>query len=290
VGEEVVLKRLRPLLGTFVEVGAQAPDRSTGETALDVAFEVIDQVHQRLSFQSPHSELTRLNRSAGEPVALHRSSLRLLHLALRMMRASGGLFNITVGGALVQAGRLPDHGGPAALAWGRADDVCLGADHAQLRRPVRLTLDGVAKGYAVDLALQALRRHGLHTGWVNAGGDLRVMGDLVLPVHRRGADRRLEPLGGLRQAALASSWVQSPDVDPDPDFPACLVSSQGRRPAQGVLTVMARTAWRADALTKVAALTPAAQRSAVIARLGGSLLTPPSNHAAPLAPAEGLTA
>lgn len=285
-----MLKRLRPLLGTFVEVGVHTPDRSTGEAALAAAFEVIDQVHQRLSFQSPHSELTRLNRSAGEPVALHRSSLRLLRLALRMMRASGGLFNITVAGALVHAGRLPDHGGPVALPWGQADDVCLGHEHARLRRPVRLTLDGVAKGYAVDLALQALCQHGLHTGYVNAGGDLRVMGELVLPVHRRSADRGLEPLGGLHQAAMASSWVQSPADEPDPDFPACLVSSQGRPPAQGVLTVMARTAWRADALTKVAALTPAAQRSAVIARLGGILLAPPTHRAVRWAPAEALTA
>jgi FAD:protein FMN transferase len=97
-----VLKRLQPLLGTYVEIGLHTADPGAGETALRAAFDLVADLHTRLSFQSPHSELTRLNLSQGEPVPLHRRSLRVLRLALAMMRASDGLFNITLGGTLVQ--------------------------------------------------------------------------------------------------------------------------------------------------------------------------------------------
>jgi FAD:protein FMN transferase len=148
-------------------------------------------------------------------------------------------------------------------------------DHssARLLRPVRLTLDGIAKGYAVDLAVQCLRQHGVRQGWVNAGGDLRAFGEFTLPVHRRESDGSLRSLGGLRQAALASSWVQ-PAQGHDPDFPALLVGPADQQPRPGVFSVVARTAWRADALTKVAAACPPPHRAALLQRLGGALIAP----------------
>jgi thiamine biosynthesis lipoprotein len=43
--------------------------------------------------------------------------------------------------------------------------------------PVIVDLGGIAKGFAVDRAVEALRRCGVSSGFVNAGGDLRVFGD-----------------------------------------------------------------------------------------------------------------
>ncbi|RDV24218.1 hypothetical protein DXV75_15440 [Alteromonas aestuariivivens] len=37
-----------------------------------------------------------------------------------------------------------------------------------LRRPVLITLDGIAKGYAVDLGVRALKLAGIKAGWINA--------------------------------------------------------------------------------------------------------------------------
>ena len=44
------------------------------------------------------------------------------------------------------------------------------------RSGVQLDFGGIAKGYAVDQAVEALREHGVHQGMVNAGGDLRLLG------------------------------------------------------------------------------------------------------------------
>jgi thiamine biosynthesis lipoprotein len=259
---------MRPLLGTFVEIGAAGgPDTSSAITA---AFAGIEMLQRLLSFHDPDSDLSRLNRSPGTEIRLHPLSFRVLRLARCFTRASGGLFNCTVGGALVREGRLPDHGGPLPLEYGTADDIEIFPDRngARLCRPLRITLDGIAKGYAVDHGVRILRRHGVDSGWINAGGDLRVFGDLKLPV------RRPEPAGGfssfgeLQRTALATSSV--PHI-PDSRFPGCIVAAGTAAPATGMWSVLAAQAWRADALTKVAALAQDAVRESLLRRLGGRL-------------------
>ena len=263
-------RRMRPLLGTFVEIGFQpAPG---DQSAVQAAFAVIEEVQRRLSFQDPESELSALNRCRGEFLALSSLTVRVLRLARAMTLASGGLFNCTLGGALVRRGVLPDHGGGEMLDAGTAADIEIRGHEVRLARPVRLTLDGIAKGYAVDLAVRALRREGVRTGWVNAGGDLRVFGTLTLagqPPRRRW---RVTAAGwasrsGDRQLRGAHPYG-SPLSRHDPD---CRPVTNWR---PGVWSVLARQAWRADALTKVAALAPDASRQVLLSRLGGRLLSP----------------
>lgn len=266
------LQRMRPLLGTYVEIGVEA-DAGDAELCrlVDTGFAEIERAEALWSFQSPASELTRLNATPGQPLRLDRRTVRLLRLARAMMMLSDGLFDCTVGGCLVEAGALPDHGGLPALPRGCAEDIEIGPGWARLKRPVRLTLDGIAKGFAVDLAVAALRRRGAEAGWINAGGDLRAFGELVLPVSRREADGRLTPLGGLRAGAIATSGAGPGQRE---RFPALLVGRDGDRPSQGVHSVLARSAWRADALTKVAAAAPAPERASRVRALGGCLIAP----------------
>lgn len=262
-------RRMRPLLGTFVEIGVQpAPG---DQSAVQAAFAVVEEVQRRLSFQDPQSELSSLNRCRGEFLALSPLAVRVLRLARAMTLASGSLFNCTLGGLLVRRGVLPDHGAHEMLDTGTAADIEIRGHGVRLVRPVRLTLDGIAKGYAVDLAIRALRHAGLQSGWVNAGGDLRVFGTLILPVSCRDLDGALRPLGGVHEASIASSAVP---IRADRRFPGTILGATGHQLAPGVWSVLARQAWRADALTKVAALAPDASRQLLLSRLGGRLLSP----------------
>lgn len=261
-------KRMRPLLGTFVEVGVNSGDMP--EHAINAAFAAIETVQTLMSFHDVNSDLSKLNQAAGKEVTLHPHSIRVLRLARAMTYASDGLFNCTVGGALIRLGVLPDHGAEPALDSGDASDIELHGRQARLKRAVHITLDGIAKGYAVDCAVQALEKNGVKTGWVNAGGDLRVFGDYVLPVQRREIDGSYYALGGLKDAAIATTTVRA---QPDKTFPAWIISGS-RTPEIGTWSVLAPKAWRADALTKVASIANPAERSALIERLGGKLVIP----------------
>lgn len=264
-----LLRRMRPALGTFVVIGCAR--RPGAERAIEEAYGVIADVQRRLSFQDPQSELSRLNDAGGRPVELSAASLRVLRLAVALGHRSGGRFNCALGGALVRRGALPDHVGSRACPAGAPSDVSIRGNTVRLRRGVRVTLDGIAKGYAIDAAVAVLRAQRVDCGWVNAGGDLRAFGEIVVPVFRRAADGAAAYLGGLRDAALATSAGTGRF---EPAAPGLVLSADGSRAPVGSWSVVARRAWRADALTKVAALLPPAHRARSIARLHGRLVAP----------------
>ncbi|MEY2853128.1 MAG: thiamine biosynthesis lipoprotein [Pseudomonadota bacterium] len=275
----VLQRRLRPLLGCYVEVAVAAlRPGAQADAAIDAAYATMQRVHDSLGFHSPASELTRLNQARGRAVRLTPLALRVLRLARAMTTLSAGAFNCTVGGALVSAARLPDHGGGPYLQHGEAADLILTSGRAQLRRPVLVTLDGIAKGYAVDAAIACLKRSGVLAGWVNAGGDLRVFGDCTLPLRIRSAGAPAAATWGVRNAAVASSGGQPGDAG---DFPGLLVDGSGTALAEaGCVSVIATRAWRADALTKVAACTTGRHRDELLRRLGGRLVAQPEARAA----------
>ena len=72
------LRRMRPLLGTFVEVGARGPNAAQ---AIDAAFACISAAQARWSFQDPGSELSRLNAAGGGPLGGDPATLPLVRLA-----------------------------------------------------------------------------------------------------------------------------------------------------------------------------------------------------------------
>ncbi len=259
---------MRPLFGTFVEVGVY-PDEEAGR-AITAAFAVLQRVQDALSFQDPGSELSGIHRRPGKAISVSPLMRNILRLSQRMCQASHGLFNHTVAGALVQQGRLPDHEARDLVAVGTSEDIELHDHTLRLHRPIRITFDGIAKGYGVDLAIGELRRHGICAGWVNAGGDIRAFGPVSLPVARRDVDGTLQPLGYLRDAAIATSRAASVD---DESYPGFIVGEAGAKVDSGLWSVVARRAWRADALTKVAATAPPALQRDLVARLGGRLMS-----------------
>lgn len=259
------VRRMQALMGTFVEVAASG---ESAERAVREAFDTLKAAERMWSFQDPDSEISLLNRAVGKRVPLCRATTRLLRLARGFTQASRGSFNCTVGGALVLKRRLPNHDGGILLPSGDADDIIIGHEWGMLMRPVQVTVDGIAKGFAVDMALLRMRGTGAQSGWINAGGDLRVFGEITMPVQQRTLNGYVHSIGQLRNAALATSRVGPAD----PRYAGEIVSCGTVAPYVGVWSVLAMTAWRADALTKVAANTPAELRHAAIGRLGGELI------------------
>lgn len=269
-------KRMRPLLGTFVEIGCEQSDKSA-EHAFTAAFDVVEKLHHLLSFHEATSDLTRLNQANGKVIEVHQHTARVMKLARSMTLASNGLFNCTLGGAMVRNDVLPEHCSPnhaSIQSSGVANDIQINGNKIRFNKLIKVTLDGIAKGYAVDCAIAVLKRHGIKAAWVNAGGDLRVYGDLVLPMQRREINGQYVALGGLQNAALATSTVT---LDYDEIFPGKIINSLVS-PNVGSWSVMSHYAWRADALTKVACLANDANRAVIVNQLGGVIVAPQDLH------------
>lgn len=257
-------RRTRPLLGTYVYVEVVAEDAAHAERAIEAAFLRIDAVHQAMSFHSPDSELSRVNREAHrQPVPVGSDTLAVLRRALYLSRISDGRFDPSIAPHLVRAALLP---APAPLPETAGHWSCIQLDEAartvRFSQPLWLDLGGLAKGYAVDAAIEAMAEHAPLRALVNAGGDLRVLNRIPgapgFPVHLRTPSdaRETLPLGQLEHGALATSGeILLGRTGSDTGLSPLVDPASGIRPAQArSVTVLAPECWLADGMTKIVGL------------------------------------
>jgi thiamine biosynthesis lipoprotein len=258
-----IVSRVRPLLGTLVEIVVDNKlPRAETEHAIAAAFAVVERVQQLMSYHDPRSELSRLNREAWlRPVRVSEETWQVLNAAQQLSAASGGLFDITVAPVLERAGFLPPHADSLpATARGCWRDIALLPDQqVRFTRRLRIDLGGIAKGYAVDQAIEALRAAGVTTGHVNAGGDLRVLGLATHTLHLRHPEQPtvLLPLQtGHAAAATSAGYFQH---RPWAGRECSAIVHPGTRllcEARRSVTVLADQCMVADALTKVVMADP----------------------------------
>jgi thiamine biosynthesis lipoprotein len=176
----------RYLMGTSMQVAAFGGDAALRRAAIEEAFGALREVDRLMSNYRSDSELSHLNASAARgPVTVSAPLLSVLEAARRISVDSRGAFDVTVG--------------PLVKLWGFFDKrphvptatelaaVRLLVDYRNIlvdtrERTVRFTrpgveidLGGIAKGFAVELAANVLRRHGL-SGFVDAGGNQYMLG------------------------------------------------------------------------------------------------------------------
>ncbi|MBI1395632.1 MAG: FAD:protein FMN transferase [Betaproteobacteria bacterium] len=250
------LQRARPGMGTLVQISAEGPDATRLAGAADEAFSAVSRVERLMSFHDPESELSRLNRDAADSdQPVHPWTYAVLRRGLSVSRASGGLFDMSVAPILVRIGNLPAPAGGGAGDGSWQAVTLLPGCRVRFECPLQLDLGGIAKGFAVDVAVHVLRRAGCHAASVNAGGDLRRFGPDRETIHVR-TDGGIRAIGALQCGALASSNAGSGSDRDEPRLLGCIVDPRVGQPSQrsGTVTVIARTCVIADALTKVAVL------------------------------------
>ncbi|HIN82271.1 MAG TPA: FAD:protein FMN transferase [Chromatiales bacterium] len=134
--------------------------------------------------------LSRTNEllATGVSFTVSPSLLPVIKLGQQLELSSDGLFNPAIGKLIAAWGFHrddpensvpPDAGVIRDLAQHQPSMQDIHIDGFSLRcvNPmVQIDMGGYAKGYGVDLALQELRDMGIHNAIINAGGDVRVIG------------------------------------------------------------------------------------------------------------------
>lgn len=250
--------RCKPLLGTFVEIST--PQDKNPE-AINHAFDAIQKVHGLMGFHDPKSELSQINQYAhSEPVEIHPWTARVIQIAKEIHHESNGLFDCGIGHRLVSAGLLPRHITFTNHELGGIEDICLLApDLVKSSRPVCLDFGGIAKGFAVDMAVRVLISEGISSGAVNAGGDLRVFGKTAFPIQVRNPElpEELIEIGALENGAIATSSLYFAKRDKQQSHiinPLAQKRSDIYADVSGSFSILAKECVYADALTKVLAL------------------------------------
>jgi thiamine biosynthesis lipoprotein len=205
-----------PAMGT--EVLVVVPERRASAPA--AIQELFAEWERCLSRFRADSELCALNRRAGAWLEVSPLLFRVLERALAAAAATDGVFDPTLLGQLVALGYdrsfgdLPHDRAACAVTIGPGGGwrgIALDPARRRVMVPAGAGLDlgGIAKGMAVDAALELLRVRGIDTALVNAGGDLAVRGT---PPGLRGWPVAVQAHEGsvgvmLRGGALATSSV-----------------------------------------------------------------------------------
>jgi thiamine biosynthesis lipoprotein len=249
------VRRARPALGTFVEITARGDNEAKLHYAVDRAFNAIARVERQMSFHRSDSDVSRINRQAfHRNVTVDPWTWRVLQAAQRLSHESDGVFDITVARKLMQWNYLPPR--YRNISEGTWRDIVLEKNCAvRFRQRVIVDLGGIAKGFAVDCAVEALECAGVPSGVVNAGGDLRVFGLKSELVHLRHPAKPVRPAGAvsLRERALATSGIYFASKECGRAAVSPLLDGRTRRSSRKLISVSvaASLCMIADALTKL---------------------------------------
>lgn len=257
--------RAEPLLGTIVRVHVIDAHVENAERAVARAFDWFREVESRCTRFEPDSELMRLTARTGIAVPVSPLIFQTLQFALAVAAASGGAFDPAVGLTMEalgfnrhdRTGRVirsqASGAGPASYRDVELDAV---ARTVTVHQPLVLDLGAVAKGLAIDLAVQELRAF---EGFaIDAGGDLFLGGQNAegepwsVGIRDPGQpDVLLETVRVSDRAVCTSGDYERRTTD---DAGHHIVDPRTARTADAVAsaTVVARTAIVADALATAA--------------------------------------
>jgi thiamine biosynthesis lipoprotein len=265
--------------------------------ALAAAFAELELIEELMSLYRPSSQLSRLNhhRVLSDP---HPMLLDVLACAQHTSEVTKGAFDITIQplwelyAAAQQSGRLPCEAQVEAarrlVDWRRVE---IGRGQVRLRgKGTKITLNGIAQGYAADRVIQTLRGHGIQNALIDTGEigalGLKPPGNAwTIGIQHPRDEQAYVSLVKLSGRCLATSGDYATTFSPDHQHHHLFDPRTGHSPTElSSVSIAAQTAMQADALStavfvigmeagaKLIGTTPGAE-GMLIAKDGRTLVT-----------------
>lgn len=167
----------RQAMGTIVSIQIIGP-KNRSEGALHLAFDEIKRIEDQMDIHKNNSEISRLNKE-GRLDTASSELIYVINRSIHFSRISAGAFDITIHPILelwrnkINSGSYPaDQEINDTLTLVNYRNITVKNDTVGFElEGMSIDLGGVAKGYAVDRAVEVLRKQGFDSGFVDAGGD-----------------------------------------------------------------------------------------------------------------------
>lgn len=213
MGDEIKeVKRTQILLGTVVDIQVRDTDEEKADDAITKALTEIKRIDDLFTTYNADSPVWQFNHSNDSIIIVDEEIYSLMILCDSLWKISGGSFDVAIE-SLIQAwgfeSKSPEVPNELEIKsamlesnWGKIKLI----NGGNVFRSVKagLNFGAIAKGYAVDKALEVLKESGITEALVNAGGEIKGIGtDWVIGVqHPREANeiiRRIK-LNGMSVA------------------------------------------------------------------------------------------
>ena len=169
-------------MATPCEVRLETEDAALADAAGHVAETEARRIEQKFSRYRSDSVVGRINASGGKEMVVDAETTHLLDFAAQCFKVSNGLFDVT-SGVLRRIWRFDGSDRIPTDAQVKSLRPLIGWQKVSWKPPtvmlpagMEIDLGGLAKEYAVDKALAAVREITRQPALVNFGGDLRVSG------------------------------------------------------------------------------------------------------------------
>lgn len=269
-------KQARRIMGTFCEVQIYDADSARANRAIAAALDEMERIDGCLSNYAADSELSAINREASKaPVHVSRELFLFFRLCGTFHEQTMGAFDPTVGPLVRAWGFFTSHPAKpsdADIASARTksgfDNVVLNdKDGTVFYRVAGLEMDpgGIGKGYAVDRAVDVLKKLGVRSALVSAGGStLFAVGQPPgrdswrIAIKNPVDSEHPYAIVRLKNASLSTSGVSEKSVQVGSHRYSHIFDPRTGEPVEGVCqaSVVAATATESDALTKAAFILP----------------------------------
>lgn len=198
-------------MGTMFRLVMFVPCEMAGEVAAAAAWKRVDEIEAVATDYDAQSESRRLGQRPGEWVPVSDDLAVVLRASDSAWERTAGAFDPTVGvWSKLWRRALRQREWPSEAAWSRAVSAVGWRRQLQLREgergmeafvrsTTRLDFGGVAKGVAVDEALDALRLHGVTSALMDGGGDLAALGP---PPNEAGWKVAVRPFGDAEDGVM----------------------------------------------------------------------------------------
>ena len=173
-------------MGTTIRVEIWHPEKELRQQGISAVFNVMDQVNRLMSPYIEDSQLSRINKFAHkEPIEVSHDLFSVIQKSLEVSKLTQGAFDITY----ASVGHLYNYREkikPTEDEISQAKElinyknVILDKKNQTvyfMKQGIKIDLGGIAKGFAVDKAIEKLVDLGIEHALVSAGGDTRILGD-----------------------------------------------------------------------------------------------------------------
>jgi len=173
----------RSMMGTLVTITVEHPDVAEGKAIMNSALDEMCRIEELMSLYKESSEVSVLNRN-GSYEGASTDTIEVIKRSNYCFELSDGAWDITILPLLklwadrAHKNMIPtDAGISEALEFVNYRNIITEGNNIRFKKAgMGVTLAGIAKGYAIDRAIETLSQCGIGCALVNAGGDIRVMG------------------------------------------------------------------------------------------------------------------
>ena len=186
---EQMYKESRVLMDTFCAITVVSPSKEKAGQAIDAGFAEIKKLETLLNYFSDESEISAINRAAGiMPVRVSDETLEIIEKMVDIAKATNGAFDSTIAPVIRRWKFSKDSSAPSIPPREAIEQALRLVDYKKIKinsgvseiyleeKGMELDLGGIAKGYAADKAVDAIKGKGIKAALVAVAGDIRGFG------------------------------------------------------------------------------------------------------------------